>query len=488
MKHKVYKTIFQIRRATAEEWLKVNPILRLAEPGFEVDTYKLKIGDGRTPFSHLPYIGGTFEPGPGESSSFEYVVNAGTHYEFPSVGESNVIYKAELERSLYQWDSSEAKYVLLGNSGETNVFEVILYAEESHEQAIARVVEGAELFKGDIAIVKTLISAAFENADGEDKYSYTSYVYGANGWTAMDGNVNAKNVYFDEDMLITKEFGYITLNNGQGYIPSKNKNLMEVFEAALVKEINPSITQPSVGWDNVKYGKFEVGTTVTPSWDAKFNMGSYSYGPATGLKANSWAIKNNTTTETAISESGSFADIIIADDTNYTITATATYDDASVPVTNKGNQYAVGQIKAGSKSATSAAITGYRNSFFGTFESYEELTSEAIRSLASSTDLYNKKDNSGVRYCSANPVVDGTKVQLEIPLNAKRVVIAYPATLDDIESINDRNGLGAQINSSFTKTIVAVEGKDGASAIDYKVYYIDYANPNDTVNFYDITI
>lgn len=94
----VYKTIFQVRRATALEWVQVNPILRLAEPGFEVDTYKLKIGDGRTVWNDLPYIAGG-DPTPSEVSG---IVNASTHYDFPSVGNENYIYKAVAE-FLFQW-------------------------------------------------------------------------------------------------------------------------------------------------------------------------------------------------------------------------------------------------------------------------------------------------------------------------------------------------------------------------------------------------
>lgn len=44
------------------------------------------------------------------------VVNAATHLDFPSVGDANIIYKAEKERQIYQWDSEELKYVALGDT------------------------------------------------------------------------------------------------------------------------------------------------------------------------------------------------------------------------------------------------------------------------------------------------------------------------------------------------------------------------------------
>jgi hypothetical protein len=56
-----------------------------------------------------------------------------------------------------------------------------------------------------------------------------------------------------------------------------------------------------------------------------------------------------------------------------------------------------------------------------------------------------------------------------------RVVFAYPSTLKDLNSVKDKNGLEAEIISSFTSTIVSVSGANGYTAISYKVYYMDAA-------------
>ena len=52
----VYKTTFQFKRGHAENWTKLNPVLSAGEPGFEIDTYKLKIGDGQTAWNDLEYF------------------------------------------------------------------------------------------------------------------------------------------------------------------------------------------------------------------------------------------------------------------------------------------------------------------------------------------------------------------------------------------------------------------------------------------------
>ena len=55
----VIKTTLQFRRGLAATWAKNNPILTYGEPGFEKDTYRLKIGDGVTPWNDLAYLSGT---------------------------------------------------------------------------------------------------------------------------------------------------------------------------------------------------------------------------------------------------------------------------------------------------------------------------------------------------------------------------------------------------------------------------------------------
>lgn len=107
------KITFQLKRDTAAKWSKHNPILGEGEPGYVTDENRLKIGDGVTAWNDLAYVG--------ENS----VVNAQTHYDFPSIGRENVIYKAESEKKIYQWNASALKYeevsVCEGSTGVTDI-------------------------------------------------------------------------------------------------------------------------------------------------------------------------------------------------------------------------------------------------------------------------------------------------------------------------------------------------------------------------------
>lgn len=109
----VYKTTFQLRRGNASVWEKNNPILARGEPGFEIDTNRLKIGDGLTAWKDLKYIGE------------EEVFNASTHYDFPSIGRANTIYKAETEQKIYQWNSTSLKYEILSSGSDFIEVELI---------------------------------------------------------------------------------------------------------------------------------------------------------------------------------------------------------------------------------------------------------------------------------------------------------------------------------------------------------------------------
>ena len=321
-----------------------------------------------------------------------------------------------------------------------------------------------DLAIGDIAIVKAAIFTDAEN-ESNNKYSYTSYVYNGSAWAAMDGNYNADNVYFSDDMMVTKEIGYITLTNGQGTIPSRGKNLSEVFEAMFVKEQNPTTTQPSVNLTFSKAGAYEVGTVVSPTYSATFNAGSYTYGPATGVTVSSWEI-SDTAGHTASTASGSFDDVTVTDSTNYKITAKANHTAGATPLTNKGNEYAAGKIAAGSKSKVSSAITGYRSFFYGVLDTSSAeapLTSAIVRGLT----------NGGAYNASKTFTLNGSAT-------AKRIIVAIPSnsTRAGLKEVILTSAMNTPITDSYVKTTsaVQVEGANGATAIDYNVYCYEPAS------------
>ena len=109
----ILNTTFKLKRGTASRWAEVNPILAQGEPGFILDENRLKIGDGQTAWNDLPYAG--------ESNLF----SASTKEFFPKTGASWVLYKAEEEKKIYQWNSTNNSYEELIFNHSVNVNDLV---------------------------------------------------------------------------------------------------------------------------------------------------------------------------------------------------------------------------------------------------------------------------------------------------------------------------------------------------------------------------
>ena len=256
---------------------------------------------------------------------------------------------------------------------EAQNFEAIPTGEETDVQAITRVVASAELHNGDTAIVKRVITG--------DKTSYTAYVYDGE-WKAMDGNYRADNVYFDDDITYTVAIGTLSKPSGFAKFNAKGKSVEQVLSSLMAQEANPSKSNPSVSFSSQGgFGTFEIGTKKNLTYTAALSAGSYTYGPATGIAAQSWNVKCTGIDEAKATATGTFENVV-AEATPKKITATATYGEGSIPVTNLGNPYPAGKITAGSASKDSDSLVGVRHMFYGVVKSADfELNSANIRSL-----------------------------------------------------------------------------------------------------------
>ena len=324
------------------------------------------------------------------------------------------------------------------------------------------------LLKGELGFDTT--NKLFKMGDGTKNWTQLEAFYDP---ASIQGNIDADTLMFTKDLVFTQAFGkYAPDSSGSVTIPtlSDDMSLTELLENAFSEEKNPTVTQPSTSVTLTGAGAKEVGTEFTPQYSVGFNKGSYSYGPDTAVTVTGYAV-TDTNSGSASTQTGSFTQFTVGDDTNYKVNVTTSYGDGAIPKTNLGNDYAAGQIKAGSKTASSAAVTGYRNMFFGTMTTKPaDITSADIRALT-----------------TKQPKGNVTDKVINIPVGALRVMFAVPSD-KQITSITDTNGLGAQILSSFTQTTAQVEGANDYNAIEYKVYYMDYASANDTANTYKVTV
>ena len=371
------------------------------------------------------------------------------------------------EHALYFLTDTGEIYRGAVNLARGSHFEGILTADDADDMAvIARVLNGQPAVQDDIFVVKNLIA--------NDKYSYTSYVYDDGEWKAMDGNYSAKNVYFHQDLTATAPIGVVTIpETGSATITAAGKSLQDVLVSILAEELQPEKTLPDVSITTTNSSSYEVGEKVVPNYSATLSAGSYTYGPATGIVATDWTVNSKgtgVTVETLSTASGNFSEVTVTDGMEFKVSATANYDDGAMPVTNMGNAAAEDkQIVAGSDTTDKTLFVGYRNYFYGvlsTSTAEAPLTSAIIRGLTA-----------GGKYSASKTI------NLEPgPKGAKRVVVAIPET----QITSTRKGLKevlltSSMNSDITENYgspinVSVEGANGHTAINYKVWVYEPAS------------
>ena len=346
--------------------------------------------------------------------------------------------------------------------GDSAHFDVIPTEGEEDIAAITRVVASAEVHTGDTAIVKRVITG--------DKTSYTAYVYDGE-WKAMDGNYRADNVYFDDDITYTVAIGTLAKPSGSAKFAAKGKNVEQVLSTLMAQEQNPDKTTPAVSFsDQGGFGTFEIGTKKNLTYTTALSAGSYTYGPATGITAQSWSVSCTGVAGTKTTATGTFENVV-AESNGKRIVATAQYGDGAIPVTNLGNPYEDGQIKAGSATANSKELKGVRYMFWGPMTEDIALNSASIRALSHKEAAAKK-----------------TLTTFGAGASAKKVVIACPAGYN-ITKVLMPSAMNADATTSFIKQAgtVMVEGAEGYTAVAYNVWVYQPA-AIDSTETYAVTI
>lgn len=311
----------------------------------------------------------------------------------------------------------------------TKVYEISATVNDNHKNKIAEVVGEDVLNTGDIAIVKvTLVpDSNAEDTVDDGKYQYTAYVYKDSNWKPMDGNYSADNVYFEEDFVFTTKIGTVQeLTNGSTTVAAKGKSVKEFFAGLFAEEKDPTTSNPTISL-TVSGGSGEVGSSYTlPTATLKLtSVGSYTYGPATGVtveigNASISQGENNSTSNTSemvqdstITLQAKDSETIYLDSSkSYTFNGSITHTDGAIPVTNLGNEYAEGKIESSEINATAATATfsGWRKMFMGTLsDSTTALTSSVIRDL----NLISEKVSTSAK-------------TFTVPVGAAKIVIACP--------------------------------------------------------------
>lgn len=374
----------------------------------------------------------------------------------PKAGE--IVYENDTRKmKIGDGSTSYADLKYFGGDSAKN-FDVVPNDGEEDVAAIARVVASAEVHTGDTAIVKRVISG--------DKISYTAYVYDGE-WKAMDGNYRADNVYFDDDITYTVAIGTLAKPSGSAKFAAKGKNVEQVLSSLMAQEANPSKSNPAVSFSSTGgLGTFEIGTKKNLTYTAALSAGGYTYGPATGITAQTWEVSCTGVADKLNTATGTFENVV-AEATAKKITAKATYNDGAIPVTNLGNQYPAGQIKAGTASKDSGNLIGVRHMFYGVVKSADfALDSAHIRGL--------NHEAAAKKTISTFTAGDG----------ALKVVVACPAGYN-VTKVTLPSAMGADATADFVKQggTVQVEGAEGYTAAAYSVWVFEPASIPSTQSY-----
>ena len=374
----------------------------------------------------------------------------------PKAGE--IVYENDTRKmKIGDGSTSYADLKYFGGDSAKN-FDVVPADGEDDVAAIARVVASAEVHTGDTAIVKRVISG--------DKISYTAYVYDGE-WKAMDGNYRADNVYFDDDITYTVAIGTLAKPSGSAKFAAKGKNVEQVLSSLMAQEANPSKSNPAVSFSSTGgLGAFEIGTKKNLTYTAALSAGGYTYGPATGITALTWEVSCTGVADKLATATGTFENVV-AEATAKKITAKATYNDGAIPVTNLGNQYPDGQIKAGTARKDSGNLSGVRHMFYGVVKSADfALDSAHIRSL--------NHEAAAKKTISTFTAGDG----------ALKVVVACPAGYN-VTKVTLPSAMGADATADFVKQggTVQVEGAEGYTAAAYSVWVFEPASIPSTQSY-----
>lgn len=290
------------------------------------------------------------------------------------------------------------------------------------------------------------------------------------GWIAKDGTTVMSTSRTQEAITVN---GVTGLGIANGATISAGTSLDDFVKMVVQKAIPATYTKPSVSIANnggQASGNVEAGTTISPKLKATFTKNDAGDLTSIVIKKGGTEVANGT--ESPLTYTGE--DIVIGDD-SITFTASATYGDAPVKTNNLGQESKENWFAGGTVNSGNYIITGKRNLFYGTgVGSVPEVTSDMVRGLT------NKK----------LAPASGTSFNINVAVGQQYIVIAYPATLRDINNVTYVEANDSGMASSFTKTTIDVADARGGSngTMSYKVYTYAMAVPAAAAMTFKVTI
>lgn len=204
------KTQIQLRNDTAAKWASVNPKLAKGEIGIEIDTNKIKIGNGTDLWNALPYFGGELKV---DGKSIQLVDGTLSLVGIQDVAESGYMLVSDGKGGI-QWVKPDTTTVEgLATEIETlgNDVKDIKEDVKDLQEAVATKAEASAL---DNYALKADVESTYATKDEVKNYAESSVVEGINNRVQTIENDYVKSVSYDESKGI---FTFTTADGVQTY-------------------------------------------------------------------------------------------------------------------------------------------------------------------------------------------------------------------------------------------------------------------------------
>lgn len=293
---------------------------------------------------------------------------------------------------------------------------------------------------------------------------------GETGWIDKEGNTVIATPRTQEAITVN---GVTGLGIANGATIAAGTSLEEFVKMVVQKAIPATYTHPSLSLGNnggQVAGNVEAGTTITPKLRATFNKNDAGDLESIVIKKGGTEVATGSTSPLDYTGES----VVIGDET-ISYSASATYGDAPAKNNNLGQESKENWFAAGTVTSGTFSITGKRNLFYGTgVGDAPEVTSDMVRGLA------NKK---------LAPAA-GTSFNISVAVGQQYIVIAYPATLRDINNVTYVEANDSGMASNFTKTTINVADARGGEngMMSYKVYTYAMAVPAAAGMTFKVTI
>ena len=248
----------------------------------------------------------------------------------------------------------------------------------------------------------------------------------------------------------------------------------EFIQKITQKRIPATYTAPTVKITNnggTNASAVEAGTFVNAKMIATFNKNDAGDITEIVIKKDDDQVAQSN--ETTCSYDGGS---LVITDGSVSFKATATYAEGPIKNDNLGTQSPAGHIEAGSVDSSAYTFTGQRNLFYGSGigTAPSPVTSDDVRGL------HNKKLNPTAGYSFTMNIADGQQY----------IIIAYPATIRDINKVHYVEGNDPNLAKNFTKSSVQVADARGGEngQIEYKCYLYSMETPAAAAMTLNVTI